>query len=164
GPRSDGGIDSAVPDGPSSDSMACGKAGQPCCSSGCDIGATCSGNICISADAWAVTGSTTYHWDRSLMWTQNFQLQTQGVGSSLWFGPSEGWACSLGGTMYRWSGSWGGFGMPLGNHALEKIWGLAQDDVWIVGQNIIGHYDGTSWTSRSTPTGIMTGVWAAARN
>jgi hypothetical protein len=48
------------------------------------------------------------------------------------------------------------------NH-LNGIWGSSADDVWIVGDHVAHHWDGTTWSTAASAA-IFNAVWGSASN
>jgi hypothetical protein len=49
------------------------------------------------------------------------------------------------------------------NSAPNAVWAFAPDDAWIGGENILVHWDGTSWTSVANPTvNRIDGIWGSS--
>jgi hypothetical protein len=119
--------------------------------------------VCIDDDVWALDSDQAFHWDTSLTWSSDYVFSGSAM-THLWFGAFNGWATSTGGTIYRWSGNWADFGQPLGSAGVYGVHGVADTDVWAVGKSaLVGHFDGTSWTTKTNPaTGDLRAVWAVA--
>lgn len=117
----------------------------------------------ISAtDGWALAtfafGSFLYHWngttwnkEQTILLSENFIDRDIHMVSS-----TDGWA--IGDSIYRFDGTnWTELdGLPTIDHSLYAIDMVSANDGWIVGEEgTIMHWDGTSWTSVSSPTTIV---------
>jgi hypothetical protein len=76
---------------------------------------------------------------------------TQGLGGSLYgiwgSAPNNIWAVGASGRILRYNGtSWTPFTSPT-SRKLVKVAGSGASDVWAVGDSVLIHFDGTSWTN-----------------
>jgi hypothetical protein len=109
-----------------------------------------------------------FHWDGS-SWTERTPPESVTGGpahvSDIWVSPSrDAWATAIWqvngaawwGGVLRWSGaSWqSAVAGNLSENNWQSIWGSADDDLWVVGQMGMAHFDGVSWRPDRTATGI----------
>jgi hypothetical protein len=175
-----------LPDLTAFDLSTCGAPGLPCCAGVCP-GYACAGAICQTANIWAVgfnSGRAAFqHFDGNA-WKPILvtPVSTAVFGlASIWgVGSSSAWAVGAtysasgeqnGPALYRYDGaSWtacatGASCSPPGGQGLNAVFGLGEDDVWIVGKEQALHWDGATWKSRAMGfTGTAAGVWCAKPN
>jgi hypothetical protein len=101
-------------------------------------------------DVWIGDSTTVHHWD-GVSWTQPISDHGQGgflVGGS---GPSDVWAVTDAGdgmsaTAWRWDGSaWKSFAAP-GVTGPNRVLAISPTNAWLLGEEVISHWDGTAWT------------------
>jgi hypothetical protein len=149
-----------------------------------------------ATDVWAVgflaTSSTTdvnvsLHWNGT-SWTQSLaaHLRFGGVGPVSALSASDVWAVGAGpgvptggfsahptAVIEHWNGtSWTVVPSPnpnpQGNNGLGAVAAVSANDVWAVGEQLLGpfteHWDGTSWSIVATPDGVnfLLGMAASA--
>lgn len=172
----------------------CGASGQPCCASApaCSSGYACFNGTCTNADVWSVGGGANVvlvdHWNgttwSSMTLTTPVGLLTPII-HRLWGAASDdiwavGWAEPQGPpsdqppvpAVYRWNGTAWTFcktsdacAVPSST-IIMSIFGLAANDIWVVANDGAYHWDGATWTKKST--GMVTGpstalsIWCAA--
>ncbi len=79
-------------------------------------------------------------------------------------GPNDIWAVGRWGTILHGDGTtFTKTTAPAGDR-LTAVWALAPDDVWVGGDNVLLHYDGTGWTEVMPQTfvGDIRAIWGAA--
>jgi hypothetical protein len=114
-------------------------------------------------DVWTVADhGAVARWDGS-----TWRSTTAGTDASLnavWIGgPDDVWTAAYPGTVQHWNGSAWSTGTSA-SQGIRGLWGSAPNDIWAVGGAIL-HYDGTSWSSASTPDGvILNRVWGSGPN
>jgi hypothetical protein len=114
-------------------------------------------------DVWAMNDDQLLHFDGT--WSSidpglGYPHVTSVWGSS----PANVFVAGWNAVTWHWDGSiWTDMGVSDFNVALTSMWGTGPADVYAVGQDVVNHYDGTSWTeSHPSPASILTGVWASA--
>jgi len=125
---------------------------------------------------WAVDASNVFAvgdagtiWRRGAsVWTAMSSGTTQNL-NGVWAASSSNvWAVGVAGTILRFNGtSWSAVtGVTTSN--LGAVWGSSANDVWLAAQANVLHYNGTTFTTSGTFTGILnsisgtgtTDVWA----
>jgi hypothetical protein len=97
------------------------------------------------------------HWDGSA-WHEVASGVTSDF-AALTFGGSFLWATTTDGKILRWDGA--SF-TSIGDTAtkLGGIWAASDDDAWAVGDNVIFHFDGNTWSPIPVEqSGCTTGAW-----
>ncbi|MFI6938618.1 hypothetical protein ACIBI4_05060 [Streptomyces sp. NPDC050418] len=123
-------------------------------------------------EAWATGGELTdagwmpflYRWD-GRTWSRDtgfpgvgepgFMRKVQFIGDEVWIFRTHGDA----GEILRWSaGEWRVLTVPQTLHTYQDF-AAASGSAWIVGEDATGlkvlHYDGSAWTTQSTPDGVL---------
>jgi hypothetical protein len=86
-------------------------------------------------------------------WTQMTAPDNSGLLDVDAVSPSDAWAIAADGSVLKWNGTAWSVATQLaeGNTAIAA---LSPTDVWVAGVVSLTHYNGTSWTSASIPSGI----------
>ena len=87
-------------------------------------------------------------------WTQVTAPDNSGLLDVDAVSPTDAWAIAADGSVLRWNGSaWSVAGtLELSNDA--AIAALSPTDVWVAQLGGLAHYNGTSWTTTSLPSGV----------
>jgi hypothetical protein len=105
----------------------------------------------VRDEAWAVgEQGTLLRWNGTLWATAPLPSSSTffGIwGSSL----DDIWLCGEGGLLlHRQAGGWASIASPT-SATLRALWGRSRNDVWAVGDNVVLHFDGSTWTQVFTP-------------
>lgn len=107
-----------------------------------------------ATDVWIVdraSSGSIFQWDGTAWRDRSSTDAALGGPDKIW-GTS---ATSLWGVSWRGIWRWDGtaWSRPVATWPnLRSIWGTAENDIWAVGTGgVILHYDGTSWTQKTSP-------------
>ncbi len=100
----------------------------------------------IGSDVWAVGEASIVHCKAPTACA--VESSTGGTLYGVWGSSSSNiFAVGAGGRILKYNGSsWSAMNSPT-NRALARVAGSGPSDVWAVGDSVLIHYDGTSWTS-----------------
>jgi hypothetical protein len=118
-------------------------------------------------DAIAV-GVHVWRWNGTIwtMQSNGVQHDTEYDFGVFGFGPNDGWIVGQQAYLHHWDGShWSEFDPNLSDPSLYSntfyaVWGNSPGDVWVMGDGVASHFNGSVFTAIPAPTPhIMKTMW-----
>jgi hypothetical protein len=104
-----------------------------------------------SDDVWvAAEGDGFWHWTGAT-WNQVTVSSGNGDRPISVFGSAANdvWAAGESTTLQHWNGTAWAATETSAETDWSAVWAAASNDVWIAGEDMLGHYDGSKWTTQS---------------
>jgi hypothetical protein len=117
-------------------------------------------------DAIAV-GAHVFRWNGT-RWTvqQAGGINMEYYYGAFGFGANDVWIVGQLSYIQHWNGSnWSETDNGLQQQDLHAIWGAAPNDIWVAGDQVFAHWNGSCWASITPPTmRIIYGLWGSGPN
>jgi len=117
------------------------------------------GNASWGSPCFAPPGASIHCFDGS-RWTTLIDNPSVVLNEMWGASPTEVFVVGSGGTIYLCDGQQAELMDSGTNRSLTGVWGRSNQDVYVSGDEILLHYDGTAWSPIDTPaTGYWVDVW-----